>query len=167
MCSSVYLQGVKKEDDFGNYPCVIFEMLYPSILKVILEKEVFVDPEFSSIENSFNGIRDKNCIAEECYFICVYIGNITCEICGSTARNVAATNETEMTEQWNEANDSTAAATAPIAIHSAETRNFWQGHRKAFGGCFGYDDESGQASWYHLRTPYDCTPPHPTDIVFP
>ncbi|XVE99688.1 hypothetical protein REPUB_Repub03eG0221900 [Reevesia pubescens] len=56
-------------------------------------------------------------------------GNRTCEICGSIARNVAAADETDMMEQWNEANDSTAAATAPITIHAAETRNFWQGHR--------------------------------------
>ncbi|XWS74870.1 hypothetical protein CRYUN_Cryun01aG0035300 [Craigia yunnanensis] len=56
-------------------------------------------------------------------------GNRTCEICGSIARNVAA-NEMEMMEQWNEANDSsTAAAAAPVTIHAAETRNFWQGHR--------------------------------------
>ncbi|KAK6227883.1 hypothetical protein SCA6_000223 [Theobroma cacao] len=55
-------------------------------------------------------------------------GNRTCEICGSTARNVAAANETDITDQWNEANDAT-AATAPVTIHAAETRNFWQGHR--------------------------------------
>ncbi|XVE52578.1 hypothetical protein DITRI_Ditri02bG0132800 [Diplodiscus trichospermus] len=54
-------------------------------------------------------------------------GNRTCEICGSTARNVAAAKETDMTEQWNEANDSTAAA--PVTIHAAESQNFWQGHR--------------------------------------
>ncbi|MBA0776082.1 hypothetical protein Gotri_011136 [Gossypium trilobum] len=53
---------------------------------------------------------------------------MTCEICGSIARNVAATNETDTVELWNEANDSTATA-APVAIHAAETRNFWQGHR--------------------------------------
>ncbi|XP_022764499.1 uncharacterized protein LOC111309755 [Durio zibethinus] len=56
-------------------------------------------------------------------------GNRTCEICGSTAQNVAAANETDMMEQWNEANDSTPAATVPVTIHAAETRNFWQGHR--------------------------------------
>ncbi|KAG4201846.1 hypothetical protein ERO13_A05G303200v2 [Gossypium hirsutum] len=55
-------------------------------------------------------------------------GNRTCEICGSIARNVAAANETDTVELWNEANDSTATA-APVAIHAAETRNFWQGHR--------------------------------------
>ncbi|XWS65908.1 hypothetical protein CRYUN_Cryun05aG0154000 [Craigia yunnanensis] len=55
-------------------------------------------------------------------------GNRTCEICGSTAQNVVAANETDMMEQWNEANDSTAAA-APVTIHAAESRNFWQGHR--------------------------------------
>ncbi|XVF24011.1 hypothetical protein REPUB_Repub13aG0090000 [Reevesia pubescens] len=56
-------------------------------------------------------------------------GNRTCEICGSTARNVAAANETDTMEQWNDANDSTAAATVPVTSHAAETRNFWQGHR--------------------------------------
>ncbi|KAK8549425.1 hypothetical protein V6N13_027178 [Hibiscus sabdariffa] len=56
-------------------------------------------------------------------------GNRTCEICGSTAWNVvAAAIDTDTVELWNEANDSTAAATAPV-IHAAETRNFWQGHR--------------------------------------
>ncbi|GMI87201.1 hypothetical protein like AT5G05830 [Hibiscus trionum] len=55
-------------------------------------------------------------------------GNRTCEICGSTARNVvAAVIDTDTAEPWNEANDST--ATAPATIHAAETRNFWQGHR--------------------------------------
>ncbi|XVE69331.1 hypothetical protein DITRI_Ditri09bG0144100 [Diplodiscus trichospermus] len=56
-------------------------------------------------------------------------GNRTCEICGSIARNVAAANETEMTEQWSEANESTATVAAPVTIHGSETRNFWQGHR--------------------------------------
>ncbi|TYH00499.1 hypothetical protein ES288_A10G282200v1 [Gossypium darwinii] len=59
-------------------------------------------------------------------------GNRTCEICGSTAQNVvAAANETDTMEPWNEPNDSatTAATTAPVSIHGAETRNFWQGHR--------------------------------------
>ncbi|XVF83837.1 hypothetical protein PTKIN_Ptkin16aG0525400 [Pterospermum kingtungense] len=55
-------------------------------------------------------------------------GNRTCEICGSIARNVAAANEMEMTEQWNE-DSAVAAAAAPVTIHAAETRNFWQGHR--------------------------------------
>ncbi|PSS32559.1 E3 ubiquitin-protein like [Actinidia chinensis var. chinensis] len=55
-------------------------------------------------------------------------GNKTCEICGSTARNVPGATEAELLEQWNEANDSTiAAAVAPM--HSSETQNFWQGHR--------------------------------------
>lgn len=56
-------------------------------------------------------------------------GNKTCEICGSTARNVAGANEAELMEQWNEANDVAAAAAAAAPVHSAETRNFWQGHR--------------------------------------
>ncbi|KAE8663002.1 hypothetical protein F3Y22_tig00113123pilonHSYRG00004 [Hibiscus syriacus] len=56
-------------------------------------------------------------------------GNRICEICGSTASNVADPNETEMTEQWTESNDSAAAAAAPAAIRGTESRNFWQGHR--------------------------------------
>uniref|UniRef100_A0A5B7AHS4 RING-CH-type domain-containing protein n=1 Tax=Davidia involucrata TaxID=16924 RepID=A0A5B7AHS4_DAVIN len=55
-------------------------------------------------------------------------GNKTCEICGSTARNVAGANETELMEQWNEANDAAAAA-AVASVPPAETPNFWQGHR--------------------------------------
>lgn len=54
-------------------------------------------------------------------------GNKTCEICGSTARNVVGLNEVEMTEQWNETNETAAATGAPP--HPAETRHFWQGHR--------------------------------------
>ncbi|CAO2825589.1 unnamed protein product [Amaranthus hypochondriacus] len=54
-------------------------------------------------------------------------GNKTCEICGSTARNVVGVNEVELTEQWNEANDNSTATAAPP--HPAETRHFWQGHR--------------------------------------
>ncbi|KAL6131549.1 hypothetical protein ACLB2K_069924 [Fragaria x ananassa] len=54
---------------------------------------------------------------------------ITCEICGSTACNVAGVNEAELAEQWNEAND-TAMPPAPVtATQPAENRNFWQGHR--------------------------------------
>lgn len=55
-------------------------------------------------------------------------GNKTCEICGSTACNVVGANETELMEQWNEAND-TAAAAALTPAPLSETRNFWQGHR--------------------------------------
>ncbi|KAL6126693.1 hypothetical protein ACLB2K_074739 [Fragaria x ananassa] len=56
-------------------------------------------------------------------------GNKTCEICGSTARNVAGVNEVELAEQWNEAND-TAMPPAPVTTtQPAENRNFWQGHR--------------------------------------
>lgn len=51
-------------------------------------------------------------------------GNKTCEICGSTARNVVGTGETEFIEQWNEANNATATPPSP-----SETRRFWQGHR--------------------------------------
>ncbi|XP_057467870.1 uncharacterized protein LOC130757185 isoform X2 [Actinidia eriantha] len=55
-------------------------------------------------------------------------GNKTCEICGSTARNVPGATEAELLEQWNEANDTTTAAVvAPMPL--SETRNFWQGHR--------------------------------------
>lgn len=53
-------------------------------------------------------------------------GNKTCEICGSTARNVVGVNEVELMEQWNEANDTTHTAAPP---HPSETRHFWQGHR--------------------------------------
>ncbi|TYG35912.1 hypothetical protein ES288_D13G021800v1 [Gossypium darwinii] len=59
-------------------------------------------------------------------------GNRICEICGSTARNVACMNETEMTEQWNDSNDSiavAAAAAVPVGTRGADSRNFWQGHR--------------------------------------
>lgn len=52
-------------------------------------------------------------------------GNKTCEICGSTARNVAGVNEAELLEQWNEANDAVAVGPVP----SAETRRFWRGSR--------------------------------------
>ncbi|KAK2637449.1 hypothetical protein Ddye_032241 [Dipteronia dyeriana] len=55
-------------------------------------------------------------------------GNKTCEICGSTACNVAGANEAELAEQWNESSDATpTAVTAPM--HQAEARNFWQGNR--------------------------------------
>lgn len=54
-------------------------------------------------------------------------GNKTCEICGSTARNVAGV-DIESAEQWSEANDAVAAVAAGQS-HTTETRNFWQGHR--------------------------------------
>ncbi|GAB4831881.1 hypothetical protein Ancab_005896 [Ancistrocladus abbreviatus] len=54
-------------------------------------------------------------------------GNKTCEICGSTARNVVGPNDTELLDQWNVAND--AAVTSAAPTHATETRNFWQGHR--------------------------------------
>ncbi|XP_057981750.1 uncharacterized protein LOC131167033 [Malania oleifera] len=57
-------------------------------------------------------------------------GNKTCEICGSLARNVVGSNETELIEQWDEANDAAAAATTVTApMHPADTQNCWQGHR--------------------------------------
>ncbi|XP_031486636.1 uncharacterized protein LOC116255048 [Nymphaea colorata] len=49
-------------------------------------------------------------------------GNKTCEICGSTARNIIGVDNTEFLEQWNEA--STAPAPPP-----EPTRSFWHGHR--------------------------------------
>ncbi|KAK9700040.1 hypothetical protein RND81_08G213200 [Saponaria officinalis] len=55
-------------------------------------------------------------------------GNKTCEICGSTARNVVGVNEVELMEQWNDAND-TASTAAAVPPHPAETRHFWQGHK--------------------------------------
>ncbi|KAA8543801.1 hypothetical protein F0562_022022 [Nyssa sinensis] len=48
-------------------------------------------------------------------------GNTTCEICGATALNVVG-------EQTNEANSTSATATAAPVIH-AETRSFWHGRR--------------------------------------
>ncbi|XP_010905985.1 uncharacterized protein [Elaeis guineensis] len=51
-------------------------------------------------------------------------GNKTCEICGSTARNVVGSGETEFMEQWNETSNTTAPPAPP-----SETRSFWQGHR--------------------------------------
>ncbi|CAH1430658.1 unnamed protein product [Lactuca virosa] len=55
-------------------------------------------------------------------------GNRTCEICGSTAKNVAGVDEAEPIDQWSETNGSTPSrAAAPMA--TSETRNFWQGHR--------------------------------------
>lgn len=54
-------------------------------------------------------------------------GNKTCEICGSTARNVVGA-DIEPAEQWNEANEA-AATTVASQSHRTETRNFWQGHR--------------------------------------
>ncbi|ERN09613.1 hypothetical protein AMTRI_Chr08g160520 [Amborella trichopoda] len=48
-------------------------------------------------------------------------GNKTCEICGSTARNVVGVEDAEFMEQWNESN----AVTTP----TQEPRSFWRGHR--------------------------------------
>ncbi|XP_078178867.1 RING/FYVE/PHD zinc finger superfamily protein [Carex rostrata] len=55
-------------------------------------------------------------------------GNKTCEICGSTARNVIGTGEAEFIEHWNEAN-SNSSTTAPVAVPTNEARRFWHGHR--------------------------------------
>lgn len=49
-------------------------------------------------------------------------GNKTCEICGTTARNVVTTTEAEIIEQLSETNN---AAVTP----QSETRSFWRGHR--------------------------------------
>ncbi|KAG0540167.1 hypothetical protein BDA96_03G385400 [Sorghum bicolor] len=51
-------------------------------------------------------------------------GNKICEICGSTACNVAGFCDADFIEQWNESSN-TAAAQAT----STEPRRFWQGHR--------------------------------------
>lgn len=53
----------------------------------------------------------------------------TCEICGSTARNVAGVTEAELVEQWSETNDTAMATSAAAPVQTAESRNFWQGHR--------------------------------------
>ncbi|KAG6488635.1 uncharacterized protein LOC122005084 [Zingiber officinale] len=50
-------------------------------------------------------------------------GNKICEICGSTARNVVGSTETETVEQWNE------ATTGTVPPPPSEARSFWQGHR--------------------------------------
>ena len=54
------------------------------------------------------------------FFHCLRI----CEICGSTACNVAGFCDADFIEQWNESS-STAAAQAT----ANEPRRFWQGHR--------------------------------------
>ncbi|OAY78158.1 hypothetical protein ACMD2_11060 [Ananas comosus] len=51
-------------------------------------------------------------------------GNKTCEICGTIARNVVGSGETEFIEQWNESNNATATPAS-----TTEARPFWQGHR--------------------------------------
>lgn len=48
-------------------------------------------------------------------------GNRTCEICGSTARNVVGIENTDFMDQWNEGSTSTPPPTEP--------RSFWRGHR--------------------------------------
>lgn len=53
----------------------------------------------------------------------------TCEICGSIARNVVGVNDTELAEQWNEANDTVMPTAVATTAQPAENRNFWQGHR--------------------------------------
>lgn len=48
----------------------------------------------------------------------------TCEVCGSIAKNVVGSGETEPTEHWNEA-----ATASPPPSSSSETHSFWQGRR--------------------------------------
>ncbi|KAI7744367.1 hypothetical protein M8C21_013820 [Ambrosia artemisiifolia] len=60
-----------------------------------------------------------------------FLDDLTCEICGSIAHNVAGANEAELMEQWNEANDAMSSGTTPGGTTTAtsDNRNFWQGHR--------------------------------------
>ncbi|KAJ1286233.1 hypothetical protein BS78_03G337500 [Paspalum vaginatum] len=51
-------------------------------------------------------------------------GNKICEICGSTACNVAGFGDADFIEQWNESSNGTSAQAT-----GTETRRFWQGHR--------------------------------------
>lgn len=51
-------------------------------------------------------------------------GNKICEICGSTACNVAGFCDAEFIEQWNESSN-----TASAQATATEPRRFWQGHR--------------------------------------
>lgn len=62
-----------------------------------------------------------------CYYSLTFQMFRICEICGSIACNVVGANESDLTEQWNEANDVHNAVGPPVP--SAESRNFWQGHR--------------------------------------
>ncbi|KAJ3668905.1 hypothetical protein LUZ60_010855 [Juncus effusus] len=54
-------------------------------------------------------------------------GNKTCEICGSTARNVIGSGETEFIDQWNESSNNNNNTTNSSVGN--ESRRFWQGHR--------------------------------------
>lgn len=51
-------------------------------------------------------------------------GNKICEICGSTACNVAGFGDADFIEQWNESSNNVAAQAT-----GTEPRRFWQGHR--------------------------------------
>lgn len=53
---------------------------------------------------------------------CIFCFFRTCEICGTTARNVVTSTEAEMIEQLSETSN---AAVTP----QSETRSFWRGHR--------------------------------------
>ncbi|KAI4372955.1 hypothetical protein MLD38_011133 [Melastoma candidum] len=55
-------------------------------------------------------------------------GNKTCEICGSTARNVDGENEVESTARPNTTSDSTTAA-VDASAGGPQNRRFWEGHR--------------------------------------
>ena len=54
------------------------------------------------------------------FFHCLRI----CEICGSTACNVAGFCDADFIEQWNESSN-----TASAQATATEPRRFWQGHR--------------------------------------
>lgn len=54
------------------------------------------------------------------FFHCLRI----CEICGSTACNVAGFCDADFIEQWNESSN-----TAAVQATATEPRRFWQGHR--------------------------------------
>ncbi|KAI4370565.1 hypothetical protein MLD38_018907 [Melastoma candidum] len=54
-------------------------------------------------------------------------GNKTCEICGSTARNVDGVNEAESGARSNATNDAT--ATVVGSAGTPQNRGFWEGHR--------------------------------------
>ncbi|CAD5179140.1 unnamed protein product [Musa acuminata subsp. malaccensis] len=56
-------------------------------------------------------------------------GNKTCEVCGSIAKNVVGSGETEPTEHWNEAATASPPPSSSSSSSSSETQSFWQGHR--------------------------------------
>ncbi|XP_062226174.1 uncharacterized protein LOC133924581 isoform X2 [Phragmites australis] len=69
--------------------------------------------------------NDLSCAHKQCAETWFKIrGNKICEICGSTACNVAGFDDVDSVDQWNESSN-TAAAQAT----ATEPRRFWQGHR--------------------------------------